>query len=170
MSAMKDSDKTPSTSRRERQTRSNRERVQIESAMAHLLSTPRADSVRWPSVSELARTAGIKRWVLTHKHVDLKDRFQAEIERLRTNPASPAAPQRPSSLQPLHEDIARLRRENAELRELVAAYEHALLAVGMEYHVLATQDSGAAKILPLPLQLPNSNRSHHRPPGAGGVS
>lgn len=151
-----------------REARSHNERVRIEAAITQLLTQPRADSVQWPNVSELARVAGVKRWVLTHKHTDLMERFQSEVQRLKATPAgadhptSPAAPQRPSSLQLLREEIDRLRHENAELRESVAAHEHALLAVGMEYHALATQrdvNSNMRLLPPRPLLVSGRSSS-----------
>jgi hypothetical protein len=56
------------------------ERAAIQTAMDRLLNGTPTASTGSLSVLQLAAEAGVKRWVLTHKHPDLK----AEFERRRT--------------------------------------------------------------------------------------
>lgn len=38
-------------------------------------------------MKSLAEEAGVKRWLLTHRHTDLQDEFRARIEAAGTEPA-----------------------------------------------------------------------------------
>lgn len=59
------------------------------------------------TVKSLAEEAGVKRWLLTHRHKDLQDEFRARIERTGTEPAL---------VRQLREQIAQLEEENKKLR------------------------------------------------------
>ena len=75
------------------------ERREIEAAMDRLLDgTPLRSDGKLTIVS-LAAEAGVKRHVLTHKHTDLKDLFNARVKAQHSVPASETA----------------LREQNAEL-------------------------------------------------------
>ena len=84
------------------------ERDAIKAAMDRLLNGAPAASTGALSVLQLAAEAGVKRWVLTHKHPDLK----AEFERRRT-----ASNGIPAAFQNLQARIADL-----EVRATAAAF------------------------------------------------
>ena len=69
--------------------------------------------------NSLAVEARVKRWVLTHKHADLKDEFYARIA---------AQGSMPEAIRVLHEEISVLKQERkqdrADLRGAVAKTKH----------------------------------------------
>jgi hypothetical protein len=87
--------------------------------MDRLLNGTPAVSTGALSVLQLAAEAGVKRWVLTHKHPDLK----AEFERRRT--ASNGIPAAFQNLQARIADLEdanrRLRAGNSQLTEVISA-------------------------------------------------
>lgn len=150
-------DQTPFTqqSGQTRKAQATNERARIERAMAQLLARLRTDAISWPTVSELARVAGVNRWVLTHKHVDLKERFQAAVADLKSAGVSlPAAPSAASALQTLQQEVTRLRRENAELRGQIAFYANTLHGISLAYQALAIQRDSVSNVVTLPVPLP----------------
>jgi AcrR family transcriptional regulator len=148
-----------STEPRGRRAQSEAERARIEAAMAQLLARPPARGVAPPSVSELARVAGVKRWVLTHKHTDLKERFQAEIERTWAAPSSADLTEEPPRVQRLLDEIARLRQRNNTLEDLVSFYSNVLQEISIEYEPLAALRKGASNVFPLDTQRQRKERS-----------
>lgn len=116
------------------------ERDAIKAAMDRLLNGTPAGSTGALSVLQLAVEAGVKRWVLTHKHPDLK----AEFERRRT-----ASNGVPAAFQDLHAQITdlqdacrRLRADKTELTERVHVYAqviHELTAELSQLRQLANQ-------------------------------
>ena len=67
------------------------------------------------TIKSLAVEARVERWLLTHKHKDLKDEFYAKVE---------AQGSMPAAMRVLHDEISELKREReqdrADLREAVA--------------------------------------------------
>jgi len=127
----------PTTSR----TRKNdEERRAITAAAARLLADPSTSTTGKLSVLELAKAAGVKRWVLTHKHVDLKEAFEAEAARVMQTAGGNSVPQRlPQNHGMSAQDkelLARLRRENAALHERVAFLAHVLNQLTIVYEAL----------------------------------
>lgn len=126
--------------------------------MADLLEAPPPpQGMPWPSVSKLAVKAKVKRWVLTHKHTDLMEHFQAEIEQRKAAAASAPRLKPRSHLEQAEQEIARLRYQNAELHDRVAFYANTLDALSLEYQALAAQQKTMTKVVPL--------ERHRTPPG-----
>jgi hypothetical protein len=105
------------------------ERDAIQAAIQRLLAGTPSRSTGALTVLQLAAEAGVKRWVLTHKHPDLRKAFEDQRQ---------AANGVPAAYQHLHGQIAdleaanqRLRADNAErvdtyaqvIRELTATLE-----------------------------------------------
>ena len=88
------------------------ERQAIRDAMARLLEGQPLRSDGKLTVKSLAEEAGVKRWLLTHKHTDLQDEFRA---RIATRDALPPAQQA------LVDENTELRARNADLSEQLAA-------------------------------------------------
>ena len=63
-----------------------RERMQIRDAMCRLLAGKPIRSDGKLTVKSLAAEAGVKRWLLTHKHIDLQDEFRDRIRIHGTTP------------------------------------------------------------------------------------
>jgi len=83
-----------------------------------LAGTPLRSSGRL-SVSQLAIEAGIKRWHLTHQHLDLKELFEARVKAATTD--RHALTQRLSEYE-LKDKHAKLIKHCAELEERLQTY------------------------------------------------
>jgi len=86
----------------------NAERAAITAAIDRLLNGTPTRSTGSLTVVQLAAESGVKRWVLTHKHTDLKDDFQRRAT---------AASQVPPAFQHLEAQITDLQADNQRLRE-----------------------------------------------------
>ncbi|MFG3620373.1 hypothetical protein [Nocardia sp. NPDC047654] len=64
------------------------ERAAIRAAMERLLSGAPTNSTGALTVLQLAAEAGVKRWVLTHKHTDLREEFQSKRTQANGVPAA----------------------------------------------------------------------------------
>ena len=97
------------------------ERFLIRDAMTRLLEGDALYSDGKLTVKSLAIEARVKRWLLTHKHTDLREEF---YERVRSQNATPTA------MRELYEKLSRIEEERAQdrdaLREVRA--ENELLA------------------------------------------
>ena len=97
-----------------------RERKEIEAAIQRLLEGTPLRSTGELTVVQLAAEAGVKRWKLTHQHVDLMRRFQAAVRQADTE--SPLiAPWRDRAAD-LEAGNRALRERNAELQATIQAY------------------------------------------------
>lgn len=142
-------------------------RQDIKAAMDRLLAgTPERSTGRL-SVAQLAREAGVKRWHLTHQHVDLKDDFQARVRGLDATRAWQAATA--DELEALQLEHAELRRHCAGLEERLRTYATVLNLLSLENAALADSDAGPAPLLPFPRRderpagRARSNRRGRRP-------
>lgn len=83
-------------------------RREIIAAINRMLAgTPHRSQGRL-NVTQLAVEANVKRWHLTHQHLDLKHRFQTEVARVETKRAAAVRSA---------DDYEDLKRRHAELRE-----------------------------------------------------
>ena len=62
------------------------ERQAIRDAMARLLDGQPIRSDGKLTIKSLADEAGLKRWLLTHRHQDLQDEFRARVTRQGSDP------------------------------------------------------------------------------------
>ena len=107
------------------------ERPQIEAAMDRLLAgTPLRSDGKLTIVS-LAAEADVRRYVLTHKHTDLKDRFYARVRAQDSVPASETA---------LREQIANLRRKLDDMRGERDEYKQAAQSLARALNVLTIEN------------------------------
>ncbi|AVH55694.1 MULTISPECIES: hypothetical protein [Streptomyces] len=106
------------------------ERNAIQTAIQRLLAGAPTRSTGALTVVQLAAEAGVKRWVLTHKHPDLRQEFEAARESVN---GIPAAFQR---LQAKADDLeaanSRLRQHNNELTERNEIYAQVIHALTTE--------------------------------------
>ncbi|MFI9623092.1 hypothetical protein ACIG8S_29720 [[Kitasatospora] papulosa] len=133
----------------------------ILAAMDRLLAgTPLRSSGRL-SVSQLAVEAGVKRWHLTHQHLDLKELFQA---RVKTQDGTPEAFSRKlSEHEQLKRKYADLRQHCADLEERLQVYAAAINLLALENDSLSGREA-EARVLPL---RKAQGTSETRPPGEG---
>ena len=107
------------------------ERAEIEAAMDRLLAgTPLRSDGKLTIVS-LAAEADVRRYVLTHKHTDLKDRFYARVRAQDSVPASETA---------LREQIANLRRKLDDMRGERDEYKQAAQTLARALNVLTFEN------------------------------
>ncbi|WP_221359828.1 hypothetical protein, partial [Streptomyces beigongshangae] len=91
------------------------ERDAIQAAMQRLLAGTPTHSTGALTVVQLAAEAGVKRWVLTHKHPDLRQEFEAARERVNGIPV--AFQNLQAKVDDLEASNRRLREHNSELAE-----------------------------------------------------
>ncbi|MEV6154608.1 hypothetical protein AB0L53_30085 [Nonomuraea sp. NPDC052129] len=72
------------------------------------------------TIVDLAAEAAIKRWILTHKHPELREQYQAEFKNLGQVSAPVQAAL--SKAADLEEGLAQLRAGKRELKDRVEAY------------------------------------------------
>ena len=90
----------------------DQERRIIRDAMDRLLNGEPVRSDGKLTVKSLAEEAGVKRWLLTHKHTDLQDEFRARVAAGNTLPPAQQA---------LADENAQLRAHADDLSERLAA-------------------------------------------------
>jgi hypothetical protein len=115
------------------------ERAAINAAADRLLIGHPLHSNGQLTVVQLAIEAGVKRWVLTHKHRDLAQDFQARVRAIGGDPAPVQALK--DEINQLKQDNTRLRAANAEAQALVEHYAHIINELDTELaHVTAERD------------------------------
>ncbi|MEW2620860.1 hypothetical protein [Streptomyces sp. NPDC048106] len=121
------------------------ERDAIQAAMQRLLAGAPIRSTGALTVVQLAAEAGVKRWVLTHKHPDLRQEFEAARESVNGIPA--AFQSLKAKAHDLETANTRLRQHNTELAERNEIYAQVI-------HALTTELDG----LRAPRSLPSNVR------------
>ncbi len=113
------------------------ERREILAAIDRLLAGTPLRSDGKLTIVDLATEADVKRWVLTHKHTDLKDLFNARLK---------AAHQQPPAIQQLHDRVTQLEAANTELKRELALRNQALDAMArwLNLHALANDHQNPA--------------------------
>ncbi|MEY9864602.1 hypothetical protein ABH935_010262 [Catenulispora sp. GAS73] len=101
------------------------------------------------SVSQLSAEAGVKRWLLTHQHTDLKDLLQARVAGLDAARGDRA--RATSAFEKLKRDHRDLQDHCAELEERVRVYANALNLLMLENAALAGEVQNATQV-PAPAQ------------------
>jgi chromosome segregation ATPase len=120
------------------------EREAILAAMQRLLDGTPQRSTGALTVLQLAAEAGVKRWVLTHKHPDLKDEF--ECRRAQANGIPAAFQSLAAQATDLQQANARLREENNELRRRVDAYAQAIYQLNEQLRRLEEQHRSMSNV------------------------
>jgi hypothetical protein len=123
------------------------ERDAVPAAMQRLLTGAPARSTGALTVLQLAVEAGVKRWVLTHKHPDLRQEFERRRDQVNGVPAA---------YQGIHAKVhdleavnQRLGADNRELREQVDTYAQVLYELGTKLHNLSAAQNTATTVRPL---------------------
>ena len=123
-------------------------REAIQAAMQRLLDGRPLRSTGALTVLQLATEAGVKRWVLTHKHRDLKDEFEK-----RRNAANGI----PAAFQALHaraHDLetanSKLTAENRRLREQTEVYAQVIHELTVERERRLTEPNPDSTVRALP--------------------
>ncbi len=113
-------------------TAAEEERRQITAAIDRLIGGTPLRSDGNLTIVDLAVEADVKRWVLTHKHTDLKDLFNARLK---------AAHQQPPAIQQLHDRVTQLEAANTELKRELALRNQALDAMARWLNLHSLRDN-----------------------------
>ncbi|WP_280446591.1 hypothetical protein [Nocardia brasiliensis] len=127
------------------------ERAAIRAAMERLLSGEPTNSTGALTVLQLAAEAGVKRWVLTHKHTDLREEFQAR--RIQANGV-------PAAYQHLQARVVDLTARNEQLRADKAALEQQVDLYAQLIHEIATENTRLRAADPANVKILNRHTQH----------
>lgn len=106
------------------------DRTAIQAASDRLLAGTPLRSTGQLTVVQLAHEAGVKRWLLTHKHHDLAQQFQARARLVGQDP--PPVADLKNRIRELTDDNARLRGDNAEHKAVTTYYAHIINELSVE--------------------------------------
>ncbi|WP_435217141.1 hypothetical protein [Streptomyces sp. bgisy034] len=104
------------------------------------------------NISQLAIEANVKRWHLTHQHLDLKDLFQAHVAQDETQRATHT--QATDALAELQRKHAELQAHCRFLEARLHTYATALNLLALENAAICGQDAEATKVRTLPRPSP----------------
>jgi hypothetical protein len=123
-------------------------RIAIQAAADRLLAGTPLRSTGELTVMQLAREAGVKRWLLTHKHRDLAEQFQARVRLADQDP--PPVIELKKRIQQLTDDNARLRADNAKHKALSTYYAHIINELSAELEqITAERDQLLGNVRPI---------------------
>jgi hypothetical protein len=123
-------------------------RIAIQAAADRLLAGTPLRSTGELTVMQLACEAGVKRWLLTHKHRDLAEQFQARVRLADQDP--PPVVELKKRIQQLTDDNARLRADNAKHKALTTYYAHIINKLSAELEqITAERDQLLGNVRPI---------------------
>lgn len=102
----------------------------IRDAMDRLIAGAPVRSDGKRTIQSLAEEAGVKRWMLTHRHTDLQDEFRARIDSSGTEPEP--VRKRKRQLGELQAENERLRRDLGDARQTCALLERQIVVDALE--------------------------------------
>lgn len=114
--------------------REDAERAAIQAAADRLLAGTPLRSTGELTVVQLAAEASVKRWLLTHKHRDLTEQFQARAKARGGDP--PPVQKLKAKLRALEERHAEVNAANAELRALKEHYATVIHELSIDHEKL----------------------------------
>ncbi len=124
------------------------QRAAIRAAADRLLAGTPLRSTGELTVVQLAAEAGVKRWLLTHKHRDLAEQFQARAKAIGGDP--PAVQKLKARVRELEDALVRLRTEQSERQAQVDYYAHIINELSIDYEQVKTErDSLLGNVRPL---------------------
>lgn len=126
----------------------NAERDAITAAIQRLLDGRPTRSTGALTTLQLAAEAGVKRWVLTHKHVDLKEEFARR--KTESNGIPPAFQHLHARAVDAEATAQALREDNDQLHEHVAVYAQVIheLRTELDRHTDNTTRRSPVRSLP----------------------
>ncbi len=113
------------------------ERAAIQAAADRLLAGTPLRSTGELTIVQLAAEANVKRWLLTHKHRDLAEQFQARVRAAGGDP--PPVAELKAKISQLTEDNTRLRADNAEHKALTTYYAHIINELSAELEKITAE-------------------------------
>ena len=129
------------------------ERAAIRDAMTRLLDGAPIRSDGKLTIKSLADEAGVKRWLLTHRHTDLQAEFRARID---SHGRDPEPVQRlKQELQHLEQDNKRLREDLRQAKATVALLERHIAVDALEQLRRLTGDDRHDRLRAVPTDIDN---------------
>mgnify|MGYP001424736233 FL=1 len=129
------------------------ERAAIRDAMTRLLDGAPIRSDGKLTIKSLADEAGVKRWLLTHRHTDLQAEFRARID---SHGRDPEPVQRlKQELQHLEQDNKRLREDLRQAKATVALLERHIAVDALEQLRRRTGDDRHDRLRAVPTDTVN---------------
>ena len=129
------------------------ERAAIRDAMTRLLDGAPIRSDGKLTIKSLADEAGVKRWLLTHRHTDLQAEFRARID---SHGRDPEPVQRlKQELQHLEQGNKRLREDLRRVRATVALLERHIAVDALEQLRRPTGDDKSDRLRAVPTDTDN---------------
>ncbi len=116
------------------------ERDAIRAAADRLLDGIPLRSTGDLTVVQLAAEAGVKRWLLTHKHRDLAEQFQARARLLAGDPPPIAALKK--KISDLEDANTTLRAADTERQALTEFYAHVINELSVELDRVTAERDG----------------------------
>jgi hypothetical protein len=113
------------------------ERAAIEAAADRLVAGTPLRSTGELTIVQLAAEAGVKRWLLTHKHRDLAEGFQARARAIGGDP--PPVQKLRARLHELEADTARLKASYADQQALIECYAHIINELSIDLEKVTTE-------------------------------
>lgn len=126
------------------------ERRAIREAMTRLLDGQPVRSDGKLTIKSLAEEAGVKRWILTHRHQDLQVEFRDRIASHGTDPEPVRVLK--ERVETLTEDNRRLRGQLREARGTIAMLERHIAVEALEAtrNPVATAQASRPRLRPVP--------------------
>ena len=129
------------------------ERQAIRDAMARLLDGQPIRSDGKLTIKSLADEAGVKRWLLTHRHTDLQAEFRARID---SHGRDPETVQRlKQELEHLEQDNKRLREDLRQAKATVVLLERHIAVDALEQLRRPTGDDRHDRLRAVPTDIDN---------------
>jgi len=125
------------------------ERDAIRAAMRRLLAGQPTNSTGALTVLQLAAEAGVKRWVLTHKHPDLRTEFEEQRDKVSGIPQAYQHFQ--ARVVDLEADNKRLRADKSELSKRVDLYAQVIHELTTEIGRLRIGTPDNVRVLTAPM-------------------
>jgi hypothetical protein len=113
------------------------DRSAIQAAAACLLDGTPLRSTSVLTIVQLAAEAGVKRWLLTHKHRDLAEHFQARARLLGQDPPPIAALKK--KINDLEDASAKLKTADTERQALTDFYAYIINELSAELDLVTAE-------------------------------
>ena len=128
------------------------ERRAIREAMVRLLEGHPVRSDGKLTIKSLAEEAGVKRWVLTHRHQDLQVEFRDRVAAHGTDPEPVRVLKQ--RIETLTEENGRLRKQLRQAKATIAMLERHIAVEALEAARSSTTSPGAGppRLRPVPEQ------------------
>lgn len=120
-------------------TTSEQERQAIRDAMPRLLDGAPVRSDGKLTIKSLADEAGVKRWVLTHKHKDLQDEFRSRVTEHGRDPEP--VRRLKGRVETLTEENRRLRTQLREAKATCSLLQRLIAVEALEAQTVPRPDS-----------------------------